>query len=68
MKSKRKNRFEPILCSCCAGSGEGQYDGTICHSCHGSGESENQHDNDYIDAIRDDYFEGLQQERRLNNE
>ena len=68
MNIKRRRYIEPILCACCAGSGEGRHDGTICHSCHGSGEAENQHDNDDVDAMRDDYLQGLQEDRRLNNE
>jgi hypothetical protein len=29
---------EPVECSSCAGTGEGQYDGATCISCRGKGE------------------------------
>lgn len=29
----------PHICGQCAGSGEGQYDGTMCRACHGTGEA-----------------------------
>lgn len=29
---------EPVTCSQCSGSGEGQFDGTTCRVCKGSGE------------------------------
>lgn len=31
------HRAAPMICSKCAGTGEGMHEGTICHKCHGSG-------------------------------
>jgi len=34
---------DPLICSHCNGSGEGQHEGTTCTLCNGSGECSSQH-------------------------
>ncbi len=52
---------EAPLCSKCAGSGEGMYDGSTCSACGGSGEERDREAEHDLEDLRADYF--LDQER-----
>lgn len=50
-KAQETQKMENDICIVCAGSGEGNHDGSICSRCKGSGESSNHYeiDDDYQD-------------------
>ena len=56
---------DDIICNQCAGSGEGQFDGSICHACHGSGVERDGSGKEDYEADRADQIDD---ERKLAGE
>lgn len=56
---------EPGYCPQCAGSGEGQWDGSTCHACHGSGVERDDSGKEDYEADRADQ---INDERKLAGE
>ena len=56
---------DDTICPQCAGSGEGQWDGSICHACHGSGVERDDSGKEDYEADRADQ---INDERKLAGE